>query len=411
MSRRRILICDDEQGRREQWKTDLEQLLDGECAVELLTDDFVTELETLKNRELAARERPEDRDADCRFDAAEILIVDYDLVHFEGTGWVTGENVAYLARCYSTCDVIVGVNLTGQPNPFDLTLVDHLDSFADVNIGSDQLTSPALWGHERTGLSPWSWPSLPALVDAHRERVDAIGDGSSRLLQALGLAGVGMSRHALALIEARPERDPPNGWDPANARNPTFAEFVLHSELGLRGADRPQHGTIARVAAARATKWLSTAVLPAQDVLIDAPHLAQRNPLLLRRDHSDEEAWQQTTIRGDLSGGLTDAIDTHRYAKRLLWTDRPLWHWAPLSGDTALPGVAEPWQRPVPRFVFCEDVSRFLPPEHARDFIIDDIPTSLPTRYVAKQGDPEVSSMVGDDLSTVQYGPKIRFAL
>lgn len=400
MSERVILICDDEAGRRDEWKEALEGLrptLDG-WVVELLGSDFADELQTLKDRELASRTGELDRKAESRFDAAQVLVVDYDLLQFEGSGWVTGENVAYLARCYSTCEVIVGVNLTGQENPFDLTLVDHLDSFADVNIGAKQLTNPGLWGGPRSGLSPWSWPSLPNLVDAHRQRVVAVGDGGTKLLDALGLRDVGLPRHARQLIEAGGERDP------------TFEEFARDSDLGLRGGDKPWQGTTARVAAARAAKWLETAVLPAQDLLIDAPHLAVRNPLLLAGAHDDPNAWERTTDRGDPSGALIPALCRHSYGAPL-WANRPLWRWAPLGGDTELPGVAEPWERPSPPYVFCEDISRFLPPEHARDFVVDDLPTSLPTRYVAKQGDPAVKELVGDDLSSVQYGPKTRFAL
>ena len=106
-------------------------------------------------------------------------------------------------------------------------------------------------------------------------------------------------------------------------------------------------------------------------------------------------------------------LDTraHGTLKNYQWVNRPLWRWPSLSGDTKLPGVAAPWDRPQAPVVFCEDVSRFLGPEHTRDFVIDDVPTSLPTRYVANPADSTVAELVGGDLSAVQYGPKTRFAL
>ena len=414
MSGRTILICDDdEEGRGDQWKEELDSLgapLAGWSVRLLLAADFEAELETLKARELEARGKGTAPIVKSKFDDVHVLVIDYDLALFKGSGGVTGENVAYLARCYSTCDVIVGVNLTGQDNPFDLTLVDHLDSFADVNVGADQLTSPGLWGGPRRGLHPWSWPILPRLVDTYRERVAAVGDGSPLLIDALGLRDIGLPRHALQLIEARETTDPHDGGRADEKPNPTFGSFALHSQLGLRGADRPWQDSVARIAAARAAKWLETAVLPGQDRLIDAPHLAQRNPLLLAGSHSDLEVWERTTNPLDPTGGLVEQLTAHGHTAPL-WANRPLWRWPALSGDTRLPGVAAPWDRPQAPVVFCEDVSRFIAPEHTRDFVIDDVPTSLPTRYVANQADAAVAELVAGDLSAVQYGPKTRFAL
>lgn len=408
-----ILICDDQEDRRAHWKHDLEQLEETGSGweIQLLGEDFGRELDVLRDRELAAREvgdgkatredvRIHGRDParPCKFDHTAVLLVDYDLLCFESNGWLTGENVAYLARCYSTCQAIVSVNLTAQANPFDLTLVDHLDSFADVNIGEAQLTARALWGGPRHGLSPWSWPSLPALVEAHRERVAQVADGGGKLLDLLALRDLSLPRQVRQLIEADGENDP------------TFERFVQRSELGLRGVDRPWDDTIGQVGAARAAKWLETVVLPAQDLLADAPHLAQRNPLLLAGDHRDQEVWDRTTQRDDSTGGLTSDLERHRH-RAPDWANRPLWRWADVNGDNRLPGVAAPWDRPEPPLLFCEDVSRFLPAECARQFVVDDVPTSLPTRYVAKPDDPHVTEIVGEGLTSVQYGPRTRLTL
>lgn len=410
MSDETVLICDDVSDRRSHWKDDLSKIeaIEG-WKIDLLAEDFDAEIDVLKTRQVAARtggqnestgeaSDAEHSDAPSKFDSASILLVDYDLLRFEDNPYLTGENVAYLARCYSSCDVIVGVNLTGQSNAFDLTLVDHLDSFADVNIGDAQLASSALWEGPEIGLTPWAWQSLPRLVDSYRQRLKDVGDGSGKVLDALGLQQLPLPRHIRQRIEANGEGDP------------TFREFVCRSELGLRGDDEPWKETIRRVGAARAAKWLETQVLPAQDLLIDAPHLAQRNPLLLEGQHGDIAAWQRTTDRKDLTGGLIEELSRHRHTKPL-WSSRPLWHWAQVSGDEDLPGVASPWDRPSPGFVFCEDISGFLPWDHAREFIVDDIPTSVPTRYVTKVTEPNVDETLREALAEVQYLPRTRLAL
>ncbi len=410
-AKKKVLICDDREDRRDGWKEALTEILPAsEWEIELLTDseedhDLDRELGIMQARQFAARQKksPDDSflpDERSRFDDTSILIVDYDLALFGKPG-LTGERVTYLARCYSECKVVVSVNLNGQTNEFDLTLVDHLYSFADVDIGSDQLTVPVLWDKPLSGLNPWSWSSLLSLLERHDSCVEAVGDGSSKVKEAVGLGGVSLPRQITQPIEADENEDP------------NFDLFVRESGLGLRGDDVPWRGTVARVGAARARKWLQHLVISAQDILVDAPHLAQRNPLLLGVEEEklkERETFARTTDRGDERGGLIPALDRHRLPTSP-WTDRPLWRWADLNSDSDLPGISAPWDRPEPEFRFCEDVSMFLPPELTRSFLIDDVLTSQPLRYVAKQGDPAVTEIVGGSLSNVKYLPKLRLTL
>lgn len=411
MTVNKVLICDDRESRREHWKEDLEGLIPEGWEIELLTeegDDLDSELEVLRARQLAARPQSESESspgtqsnaaAPSRFDDTSVLIVDYDLARFEKPG-LTGESVTYLARCYSACKVIVGVNMTGHANYFDLTLVDHLHSFADVNIGSDQLRTPALWGEPPQGLSPWYWPSLISLLKQQEECVEIVGDGRGKVFETLGLDLKTLPRRISQPIGSENEDDP------------TFECFVRESELGLRGDDAPWEGTIARVGAARARKWLQNLVLPAQDILVDAPHLAQRNPLLLGIDPDalSREVLDRTVDRDDSSGGLLPELQRHQLEESP-WLDRPVWRWAAVNSDDELPGVASPWDRPEAKFFFCEDVSRFLPAELTRRFVVDDVPTSYSVRYVAKPNDSRVTEIVGGDLTNVKYLPKVRLTL
>ena len=154
-----ILIYDDDQGRINDFKSELENGLDAANQGEnfdvepLGKNKFQDSIKALgqrridfRNGEIDLENIPKD-DAE-EIDDASIFVIDYDLLDSrEGekkeeeelfTGSLTGEIVAYLVRCFSKCKLIVGLNQYGI-NPFDLTLRGDLDSFADLNLGQNQL--------------------------------------------------------------------------------------------------------------------------------------------------------------------------------------------------------------------------------------------------------------------------------
>lgn len=71
-------------------------------------------------------------------DNVDVLMVDFDL--FETQGVTNADQVAYLARCFTTCGIIVVMNRFSH-NPFDLTLKDYPASFSDPEFGQKQLGS------------------------------------------------------------------------------------------------------------------------------------------------------------------------------------------------------------------------------------------------------------------------------
>lgn len=395
MSKPIVLICDDVEDRRDQWVRALGEMpeLDG-WEVETLNRDFDKELTILKERQIQARgDGAQAQPATSRFDDASVLVVDYDLLRFEGNRWLTGEIVAYLARCYSDCGVIVGVNATGHSDPFDLTLVGNLDSFADVNIGDRQVANEALWGGPVRGFAPWAWPNVPRAVELLRQRSDLMAaDPDSSMLDLLSMRDLPLPRQIRQHIEARGDSDP------------TVRAFVCSSDLGLRGDDAPDMRYFGKVAAARASHWLTRNVLPAQDIVSDAPHLIQRNPLLLAGSEDGERSCSTDKEHG--SRALIS--DVERYRLDTPWFDRPVWRWNALNGDSDLPGVQDPWERgETEAVVFCEDVSAFVPSEHARLFVMDDIPTSMPNRWIVDPTSAWTRERFGD-LSTIQYVPRVR---
>lgn len=396
-----LVVCDDDEGRRADWQKGLEEIDAVGTSFEVRTfEGFDEALEALEERRRMARNGADIELSGTPFDEADVLLLDYDL--FDYNGFVTGEIVAYLARCYSACGLIVSVNEFGR-NPFDLTLRGHLDSFADVNIGDAQLFNPWLWGGTGGLFRPWAWPIVPVELDRWQRRLESAQSNLGRSpLEILGLPQEGLQalpRTAIERIERPGERRVPM----------SLGELVDDHRLGLRPGDKPagDEGR-ARIAAARTARWIDTALLAPQDVLVDAPHLVARNPLLLRGELEDLSAWNTLTP--------LDNVPTTIEAERLLphlvtadeWLSRRAWFGTTVAEDLDIPGVRDPASIPAAPFVFCEDVSCFLQRDAARQFVAD-VTGPYVIRYVAA---PERGVLAdASELQEVDYGPALRLAM
>jgi hypothetical protein len=335
-----------------------------------------------------------------------VLIVDFDLAWFEegdqdADAYLTGEIVCYLARCFSSVGAIVGVNQFGS-NPFNLTLQDPLDSFADINIGDQQLVNPGLWNGTSEGFRPWYWPNLSQLSDLLTSRADAVEERlDTDAVEFLSLPvdpGATLPRAVLADLE-------PRGGEGTNLR-----DIGLSSQLGLRGGDLPADDkALSRILAARLGKWIDQRLLPTQDPLIDGPHLVQRNSALLGDRANDENAWQSVcVVDSTAADAFIGELNQRRWAQEV-WSTRPVWRIDLVMRDEELPGVRNPWEIPDLGMVFCEDVSTFIPRDRARSFIVE-LPTAAPTRYII---DPahEANQRDFGDLTDVQYQPSYLLSL
>ncbi len=128
---------------------------------------------------------------------------------------------------------------------------------------------------------------------------------------------------------------------------------------------------MARVGAARISKWLERLVLPGQDILIDAPHLISRYPSLLGGAAEDIGAWNRAAHLTNYSElGLTTEIIERFRVKKDHWLSRPVWFWDELRECEEIKEVKEPWTVERPDWAFCEDASRFCR-EGYREFIAD----------------------------------------
>lgn len=423
-----ILIYDDEEGRPDDFKDELDKGLDKANqsekfdVVPLDKGEFQNAIKVLEQRRIEFRNGEIDlenipKDAAEKIDNASIFIIDYDLLSSPEekkgekeeffTGSLTGEIVAYLVRCFSRCKLIIGLNQYGN-NPFDLTLKGDLDSFADLNLGDQQLSNPNLWmgnwedsDHE---YRPWSWPNLTDSIHNVDKQIEEVQEKLNKpICEVLGFdleMFQLLPREIVQFIGQYEEKEP---------YQTTFQEFITKSGNGLRPKDVKNikdsdndinKHVLARVGAARISKWLEQLVLPEQDILVDAPHLVLRYPSLITGDEEEIETWNKTAHLVDLSKleMTTDLIEPYRFQKSC-WISRPAWFWDKLRECVDIKEVTEPWLTAPSDWVFCEDASRFYNHQVCREFLADTI-SPFTQRFVKYFNEDEVD-----------YRPRVRFSL
>lgn len=402
-NRTKIGIFDDEQrlGKRHRARILQADLPEEEFDVTLLSlDEFTEALQHIRERRERFREEGGwEHDGENPLDDVSILIVDYDL--FEAQPYLNAEQIAYLARCFTTCGIVVDLNRFGFRR-FDLTLKDHLESFADLHVGQEHLDNPFLWGDERGGdFAPWYWPALPAYALEYEQRVTDVKEAireDRTIWETLGFPEEVHRSLPTQLVQVLGEQ----------ADEARFDRFVMESDWGLQPRDR-EHAldesgspvdleTIARIAAARIGKWLEWWILPEQAYLVDAPHLVERFPSLIEGDREDIEVWNGVARRHtkEIPVLRTDSLEPFRL-KASHWLSRPAWFWPQVFRCEDLNDVREPWNIRPPRWKFCEDTSRFHPEDEVVSFKAMTI-SPFGYRYVKRVED-------------VEYRPPERFAL
>lgn len=336
---------------------------------EIDINSFREELKKLVERQFSIREGKRPDFVGLELDDTDAFVVDYNLISITPIEmFLTGEEVAYVTRCFSNCGLIIGLNQYGH-NPFDLTLRGHPESYADLNIGEAQLRNPALWETPANcGYRPWYWPDLPRYLESFKRKVDdVLANLKTPIPDILGLKDKvrSLPRDAASFF----------GLD-LNKLNPM--DFVLSSGNGLRSKDahpsrtkvaHPPKNMIARITAARVSKWLERLVLPNQDVIVDAPHLVSRFPSLLDGDIEDLGSWNKTVRFVDQNelGIRHKTIGASRFSKDY-WLSKPAWYWRDLSKLSAIQEISEPWARKPTKYVFAEDSSCFYNRSKCREF-------------------------------------------
>jgi len=394
-----IFIFDDDADLRRDHAAALKQLLQDNSLFEVKEigkKDFVAGLETLEKRqEIGRGGRSINLDQSCWFDEAAVLIVESDLVPIRAG--VTGEYVAYMARCFSRCGFILGVNQYG-PNTFDLTLLGHPESFADLNVGSLQLANAGLWSADWPEFRPWQWPLVPQACQSLEDRVRQLAGNLHRpILEFLQIPNEVAQLFPREVIEFIAPKHPLDDF-----ANVTFEEFLKTSRHGLQPKDAdatlPEE-LHCRVAAARISKWLERLLLAGQELLIDAPHLARRLPSLVKDAELGVTAFNLTACIAsihELNFCKPELVEPFMF-KQQAWTSRPAWFWDQLRHSEDILEVSDPWKRQTIDWEFCEDTSQFLSRAECQEFQAK-APAADTRRWIKH-------------VEGVEYVPAVQFAL
>ena len=326
------------------------------------------------------------------FDEADIVFLDYDLLDVDTDSYITGQELAYLVRCYSSCGLILVMNegeVVGNPT-FELRLETPIDHFADLRISSTHLGNPGLWRDNFIGYRPWAWPILPHEVACFAARVEIVAERLDKpVLETLKLNDLGdwLSQRAVEALV--------NKGSLEELQAVTFRDVVAAgSTLGIRPKDVLDDSQIPRVGAARISRWLKSLVLPAQDPFIDAPHLVSRFSSLVERDN-DISGWNRTaTLTSELTElGLDHTPVSDSVIDLGPWSDRALWSWSSVGENRGIPEVSNPWGHDPPPVVFLEDLSRFIERDAALAFA-SQVPSMQDVRYVLATTAPRAAHLL-----------------
>lgn len=395
--KKKILIYDDEEGFKDKVRAHLESLTVVTSDYEIETphnQELRDSMDTMLDRQREFRESGTWGGGSTQLDDTSIFLVDYDL--FEAI-YSNGDVVAYLARCFSSCGLIVGYRY--GDDSFDLGLRGELRPFTDLYVGGKQLGNPGLWKVAEAmegDFRPWHWPVLPHYLTDFEKKVEDVRKSlavDAPIYEVLGFDPdlfVMLPRSISQFLGAKPEET-------------TFRQFVTKSGNGLERRDvekvlDPSRVVLARVGAARISKWLERLVLPEQDIIVDAPHLVSRYPSLMTGDVTNVDTWNRTArlVSHEDLGLNTNLIEPFRLTKSH-WLSRPVWFWDKLRKCEHITEVREPWSFERPDWVFCEDMSRFYDGEDYREFVAD-VESPFARRFVKC-------------VESVEYRPVVRFSL
>ena len=344
-----ILVIDDDADLVEAMKTKVENAMAVPAEVTTLTGEDLRDA----IRELRDRERDWSSGGyDARLDSADILVLDYRLADLYGQdGYMTGEDLAALARRYSKAGPIISVNRFGERS-FDLRLRAETETWAEMSVAHDDLQNPRLWSVEAKGLyRPWGWAFIEHLPELFNRRVEnALDCLNYPVAESLGISKAQMDLMPRRVSESL-------GDDPVSI---TFKEVAVQQAFqSPRVPNLPCHRQLARVAAAEVGRWLSHWVLPGQNILVDAPHLVVHYPSLLRGKRAKPllDTLAQVATEGDLP--LEETMIENARFEPSFWLDRPAWWTERILENRQLAENRRPWEMEPLKYCFAEDTSRF----------------------------------------------------
>ena len=174
MSSDKILIYDDESQAKGRYSKKLKSVvaLKKFDIISMSDEDFGKTLTELNDRRKASLKGDNRTEKSTPADDAKVFIVDFRLI--ESFPGLNGEEFAYNLLCFSDCVYIIGFNRYYIERTFDLTLSGHLDSYADLNIGSQDLENQGLWTGESTGYRSWYWPAVLNYLKNRKKQISDV---------------------------------------------------------------------------------------------------------------------------------------------------------------------------------------------------------------------------------------------
>ena len=408
-----VLVYDDQLDFARSWAEKIKDAYSDAVVKPANSEDFQQLLTLINSRRKAWREAGDKSDTiDLHeADTADVIVVDYDLLQYSDPVDTTGSRLAYLLRCFSKCGFIIVLNEFGR-NVFDLSLGSPPEGFADIHIGDEQIGNPGLWQAPFDGYRPWYWPVVPNARDNFERCVKDVQENPDEpILDFLDLSGV---------IDWIPRRAQDFLLGKQKIEEATFKDFVRSAHGGISAKDSLIPEQTARVTAARIVTLLNSIILPEQSVLVDAPHLVSRFPGFIRAQaqRNKIDMWNKlcNPVDHDIDNLLIEPLEKHRFQK-LHWLWRPAWCWPDINKDESIEGMKDPRLVEEIDWVFCENISRFVPVRFAQDFRAIVSPPFI-KRYVFSSNSSDADSYVshnksGDsqDPSLVEYVPQAMFNL
>jgi hypothetical protein len=381
MKKDKIYIYDDESPRGTRYKDTLKKV-DAlkEFDIHALSDpEFKSMFDELNERRKVSKKGCTGGKKSNKADEAKVFIVDFRLI--ELTSGLNGEEVAYDLLCFSDCEYIIGLNRYSMDSTFDLTLLGHLDSYVDLNISHKDLKNQGLWtGEPKRGYRPWYWPAILHYLKNREKQIDEIMNHfDDPIFETLKIP-----EHIMRSIPNRASNY--LGTSRKDVTKTTFEDFFSQSELVLTPRDREiqfPSKRKAKIIASRLSKWFEKAILPGQNILVDAPHLIARYPSLLKGNRKKIDTWNKTAKFGKVSelGIHHNKIEECSFDQH--WASRPVWFWSDVSEISEIEEVKEPWKRSEYDFVFAEDASSFYKKGECRTFV-SNVESPFRLRYVKR---------------------------
>jgi hypothetical protein len=353
----KILILDDETHRAEEWRNVLGEYVDAH--IDVFNPEDVSKL-IAKLHQARFDSRKQDHQCVRDLDEYGLIIIDYDLLGLQmdkPSAWATGAELAYCMRLNASVGSIVVVNQFGT-NSFDLTMRRGISSYADTDVGSLQIVNKGLWMSSRfEGFRPWHWPNLKNEIERFSKVKRFVLDNlDSSVMDSLGfnLDDSDLSNFVNYEVAAY--------IGASQSRSISYRQMVLDGsairvfnslEKDREILQKMPDAQLAGVGAAILMHWLEKVVLPAHEVVSDAPHLCIQMPWLVT-NADDINSWNSECR---LDGDSIELLSSYEFQPSFLFSRKVYW------AESARREIQYPEGYDfdnVLQVQFCEDHSKFF---------------------------------------------------